>query len=158
MISPSQRRKHMDVRLSFRLRQNLQYCSLPCLFLPHPSPLQSFNMFFPLNQALQFLQLCQGSAKLRIHRMPHYLFCARSRQCVRGNIPLHAGHFGMVHGSGTTKCVCGKNTAISRTSHQTEAVLREEEDTAVRRKRTRYNSDRPYHFPPLGLTLFMAAA
>ena len=143
----------MDVRLSFRLRQNLQYCSLPCLFLPHPSPLQSFNMFFPLNQALQF------AVVPRLRKTPHPQDAAlSSQQCARGNIPLHAGHFGMVHGSGTTKCVCGKNTAISRTSHQTEAVLREEEDTAVRRKRTRYNSDRPYHFPPLSLTLFLAAA
>ena len=66
MISPSQRRKHMDVRLSFRLRQNLQYCSLPCLFLPHPSPLQSFNMFFPLNQALQFFAVVP-----RLRKTPH---------------------------------------------------------------------------------------
>ena len=40
LVSPPQR-KQVIGRLSFRLRQDLQYAISPCLFSPHPSVLQS---------------------------------------------------------------------------------------------------------------------
>ena len=89
------------------MRQDLQCGSLPFLFSPHPSVLQSLNLFSPMKHSEQ-VSLCvdRVTPHPQLAASKTYSFStsavAHDRQCVLGNIPLHAGHSGIDPGAGTT--------------------------------------------------------
>jgi hypothetical protein len=104
VVSPPQR-KQVIGRLSFRLRKDLQYAILPSLFSPHPSVLQFLDSFSALKHSEQAsLWVDRKTPHPHLAASKTYLFStsavAHDRQCVVGNIPLHAGHFGWISGPG----------------------------------------------------------
>jgi hypothetical protein len=106
VIAPPQRKQVIGT-FSFRLWQDLQYALSPCLFSPHPSVLQSIKPFSAMKHSEQLsLLLDRETPHLQIAASKTYSFLmsavAHDRQCVVGNFPLHAGHFGMDPGAGTT--------------------------------------------------------
>jgi hypothetical protein len=98
--------------------QGLQNLLKPALSPPHPSVPQSFSALFPLEQEEQIVLSLEQRvaphpqvAALKTYSVPvaRKSFLAHSVQCVRGNIPFHAGHFGTVPGSGTTNVFAAKS-------------------------------------------------
>ena len=101
-------RKQVIVIVFFRAKQGLQNLFSPNLLPSHPSVPQSFIALFPLTQAVQISLLCKACVAphpqvtaYQMYSVPvaRKSFLAHSVQCVRGNIPLHSGHFGTVPGT-----------------------------------------------------------
>ena len=86
--------------LLFRLQQDLQYALPPCLFSPHPSVLQFLDSFSALKHSEQVsFWVDRETPHPQLAASKTYSFStsavAHDRQCVVGNIPLHAGHSGI---------------------------------------------------------------